>query len=197
MTETYQDMLAEQALATKKKREDIIAKNLPYPCKKCWEEKFPEEFVIQYIENPIAGKYRYLYECKQCKKDRIYEKRWTSRETIEWAIAVIYKQLVSWSKQRRLPFALQEKDIMDMRNKQKGRCYYTWYEMTYEFIHYKSWKFNEKVAYQVSCDRLDNDWWYTKDNCVLCCLVANKMKWTMPEDEFYKICNDIIRNRRG
>ena len=70
MTETYQELLEKQAFETKKKRENIIAKNLPYPCKKCWEEKFPEEFVMQYIENPIAGKYRYLYECKQCKKDR-------------------------------------------------------------------------------------------------------------------------------
>ena len=179
------------------KRENIIAKNLPYPCKKCWEEKFPEEFVMQYIENPIAGKYRYLYECKQCKKDRIYAKRWVERQTFESALGVIYQQLQSSAKQRRMLFQLKEIDLFNMWENQKGKCYYTGYEMTYEFVHYKAWKFSEKTAYQVSCDRLDNEWSYTKDNCVLCCTVVNKMKGVMSEDGFYRICNDIVRNKRG
>lgn len=175
----------------------IIAKNTPFPCKKCGEEKFPDDFVIQYIDNPIAGKYRYLYECKQCKKNRIYEKRWTSRETFEGALGVIYSQLQSWAKQRRVAFHLKEMDLFDMWAQQKGKCYYTGYEMTYEFVNGKVGTWTEKTKYQVSCDRLDNDGWYTKDNCVLCCVIANKMKSTMSEEEFYKICNDIVRHRRS
>lgn len=94
-------------------------------------------------------------------------------------------------------FQLKEIDLFNMWEEQKGKCYYTGYEMTYEFAHYKSGKPSEKTAYQVSCDRLDNDGGYTKDNCVLCCSVVNKMKGAMSEDGFYRICNDIVRHKRG
>gem|GEM_PF-3714545 len=35
MTETYQELLTLQAFETRNKWETIIAKNLPYLCKKC------------------------------------------------------------------------------------------------------------------------------------------------------------------
>ncbi len=197
MVETYQELLEQQAHETRRKWENIITKNLPHLCKKCWEEKFPEDFVMQYIENPIAGRYRYLYECKECKKKRIYEKRWTVVQTFESALGVVYEQLQSSAKQKRVAFQLKEIDLFNIREKQKGRCYYTGYEMAYSSLPTKSAILTEKTKYQVSCDRLDNDSWYTKDNCVLCCTIVNKMKGNISEEEFYKICNDIIRNGRG
>ncbi len=78
-----QERNLEQALLTKKKWEDIIDGKDPYPCKHCKQKKLPKEFVIQYIDNQLVGKYRYLYECKQCKRERIYKARDNSRATIE------------------------------------------------------------------------------------------------------------------
>lgn len=193
MAETYQDVIVEQALATRRKWENIVEKNLPSPCKKCGQDKFPEDFVMHYMSNPIAGKYRYLYECKQCKKDRIYEKRWVARETFESTLGIIYAQLQASAKQRRVHFHLKEMDLFNMWEEQKWKCYYTGYEMTYEYANAKSWKLTDKTKYQVACDRLDPEGNYDKDNCVLCCAIAHKMKWTMTEDEFYTICNDIVR----
>lgn len=78
-----QERNLQQALLTKKKRDDIISSNELYQCKHCKEKKSPKEFVVQYIDNQLVGKYRYLYECKQCKRDRIYKGREHSRSTIE------------------------------------------------------------------------------------------------------------------
>lgn len=181
----------DQAVETKKKWDDIIENNTPYPCKKCWNNYFSSEFVVQYIDNPLVGKYRYLYECKQCKKDRIYSKRLDKRTSIEGAIDVIYTQIIHWAKQRSLEYIITKDNLMNIRNRQQGKCYYTGYPMQFEYIHYKEGKFNEKVKYQLSCDRLNNDLWYIPWNIVLCCTMANKMKWTLSEKEFYKVCKDI------
>ena len=196
MVETYQEVLMQQALDTKKRWEDIISKNLPHLCKKCWEEKFPEDFVIQYIENPIAGKYRYLYECKLCKKNRMNEKRGNVKETLESTLWNIYLQLEKAANQRRVTFQLKEMDLFNIWEKQWGKCYYTWYEMTYEHGNAKSSKLTDKAAFQVVWDRLDHDVWFSKDNVVLCCSIVAKMKGALAEEDLYKLCNDIVRNSR-
>lgn len=63
--------------------------------------------------------------------------------------------------------------------------------MEYGFIHYKPGKESDKTKRQISCDRLDNDRGYEKGNIVLCCTIVNKMKNTLSQEEFYKICKDI------
>ena len=185
------ELQKKKAEATKKKWENIVSWDEPYKCRKCGELKDPKDFVIQRLDNFWVGKYRYLYECKQCKKNRIYGKRFTDRETIEWAIDIIIKQLHQWAKKRNISFEIKADDLLKLREKQGGKCYYTGYNMEYGFIYYKEWKESDKTRWQVSCDRLDNDIWYKKGNVVLCCTITNKMKNTLSQKEFYKICKDI------
>lgn len=71
---TYEQFLKERALETRARWEAIIVTQTPFECKKCSKMKKPAEFVTYYTENPIAGKYRVLYECKECKKNRITKK---------------------------------------------------------------------------------------------------------------------------
>ncbi len=80
---SFQDMALEKAQANKDKRDDIISSNKPYVCPKCQIAKKPDEFVVQYMTNDLIGRYRWLYECKECKKKRIYDKRLYSRMTIQ------------------------------------------------------------------------------------------------------------------
>ena len=185
----------EQALQTKQKREGILQSKTPYPCKKCWNKRLPENFVIQYMENPWVGKYRYLYECKQCKKERMMTRRSGQKSTLEWAIKMIHKQLICGAKQRNIGHTISEEDLRELWDAQQGKCHYTWYFMQYESMHSKEWRFNDKIMYQVSCDRINNNLGYEKNNIVLCCTIANKMKWTLSESEFFKICSDISKNK--
>ena len=187
-----ENLQIKKAQATKEKWEAIVFGDELYECKKCGVKKHPKEFVIQRLDNPRVGKYRYLYECKECKRTRIYQKRFVDRETIEWALWIIVKQLEQWAKKRNIDFEIKAEDLLNMWNKQGGKCYYTGYEMTYGFIHYNEWYQWDKTKWQVSCDRLDNSIGYKMSNVVLCCTVANKMKNTFSEKEFYKVCKDII-----
>jgi len=186
----------QKAEATKKKWGAIISSDKPYLCSKCWIAKRPKEFVIHQINNYRVGKYRYLYECKECKKNRIYTKRHQSRETIEWAIEIIIKQLEQWAKKRNINFDISKNDLLELRNKQGWKCFYTWYNMEYWFIHYKPGKESDKTNRQVSCDRLDNNRGYEKGNIVLCCSIVNKMKNNLSQEEFYKICKNITWHQK-
>jgi hypothetical protein len=159
-------------------------------------EKHPKEFVIQRLDNPWVWKYRYLYECKECKRKRIYQKRFNDRETIEWALDIVVKQLKQWAKNRDIEFNITAEDLLNMWNKQGGNCYYSGYEMTFWFINYEKWTQSDKVKYQISCDRLNNAIWYERSNVVLCCTIANKMKNVMSEKEFYKVCADIASKHK-
>lgn len=184
----------QQALLTKKKWEDIVQNNIPFPCKQCKKKKLPSEFVMHYLDNQLVGKYRYLYECKQCKRDRIYKGRDLLKTTIEWAMEVVHRQLYQWAKKRGLEFCVTYDDLLALRNKQQGRCYYSGYEMTYEFVGYKqNSNWTEKAKTQLSCDRIDNTKWYILNNVVLCCTFVNHMKWSLPVEEFYRVCQDIVK----
>jgi len=77
------ELQKQMAEASKQKWEKLVFGNKPYTCKKCGKSKDPKDFVIQWMDNYWVGKYRYLYECKECKKNRIYKKRDKDRETIQ------------------------------------------------------------------------------------------------------------------
>lgn len=181
----------QMAEATKQKWEKIVFSDKPYKCVKCWKMKHPRDFVVQWLDNHRVGKYRYLYECKECKKHRIYKKRDKDRETIEWAFNIIIKQLQQWAKNRKIVFDISTDDLLDLWEQQKWKCYYTGYDMEYGCIHYKEGKEANKGKWQISCDRLDNNRGYEKNNIVLCCTIINKMKNILDQKEFYQICKDI------
>lgn len=185
------ELQKQMAEETKKKWETLAFGDKPYKCNKCGKLKNPKDFVVQRMDNYWVGKYRYLYECKECKKNRTYQKRDKDRETIDWALNIIIKQLQQWAKNRKIEFTIATEDLLDLREKQGGKCYYTWYDMEYWYIHYKEWTTADKTKLQLSCDRLDNNRGYTKENIVLCCTIANKMKNTLSQKEFYQICKDI------
>lgn len=185
------ELQKKKAELTKRKWEAIAFGNEPHECRKCGVKKHPKDFVIQRLDNPWVWKYRYLYECKQCKRNRVYNKRFNDMETIEWALEIIIKQLQQWAKKRNIDFTINVHDLLSMWHNQDGKCYYTGYEMTYTFMHYDKWSQSDKTKYQVSCDRLDNNIWYKKGNVILCCAIVNKMKNIMSEKEFHQICRDI------
>gem|GEM_PF-3072847 len=87
------ELSKKMAQETKDKREKIANGDKPYPCRICGIPKPPKDFVVQWMDNFRVGKYRYLYECKECKKQRIYAKRSEERQTVEGAMTAIYRQI--------------------------------------------------------------------------------------------------------
>jgi hypothetical protein len=187
-----EDFMYNQALATKQKRDQIIEFWELYPCKVCWEYKKPSDFVKRYMENSFVGKYQFLHECKSCKRHRMITQRQWARSTIEWALWVVYKQLIKWATKRNISFDISVQDLLDLRYAQQWKCYYTGYEMEYQLSYFKQWSQMEKSRFIVSCDRLISSQWYEKNNIILCCSVVNRMKWNLSVDEFILLCKDVF-----
>ena len=186
-----QNFVYEKALATKQKRDQIIEFWDSYPCKVCQEYKKPSEFVKRYMHNLLVGRYQFLHECKSCKRSRMILQRQGARSTLEWALWVVYKQIIQWAKKRNISFEISVQDLIDLRSTQDGKCYYTGYYMEYELSYFKSWSQMDKSKFIVSCDRLDSWLWYQKENIVLCCAVINRMKSTLSYNEFLDLCQII------
>lgn len=75
---------------------------------------------------------------------------------------------------RELPFDLTGVEAFELF---KGNCFYC------ERKPYQVYKSGSNEFVYNGIDRVDNTQGYTKDNCVSCCGVCNRMKGTMTEDE--------------
>ena len=189
---SYRDITFEKAVKNKEKWEAIINSNEPYICPKCGIAKPTSEFGVQYMKNDIIWSYRWLYECLECKKTRIANKRLYSSNTVQWAIQTIYKNILQASRKQNMACDLAEKDIQAMWDKQDGKCYYTAYPMTYNLWLRKDSP--DAAKYYVTLDKKNPDWWFSKNNCVLCCSFVHKMKNSLNDKEFLQVCKDVIIN---
>jgi len=189
------EIAMQKAIKTKEKWEQLVNSWELYKCQKCGEDKPVKDFVIHRMKNHRVWKFRYLYECKLCKRNRIYSKREVDRKSIDWALKIIYKQLESWAKSRKIDFSIDLDDLLYMRENQGWLCYYTWDELQYEFVNGKTWSFSERTKMQISCDRLDPSKWYEKGNIVFCSTIINRMKNILSEPEFYETCKKIISHK--
>ncbi len=79
-------------------------------------------------------------------------------------------------------------DLVALWEKQKGQCFYSGEEMT----------FNAGNKYTtVSLDRVDSSKGYAVDNIVLCCAFVNRMKNDVSVDAFVAWCEKIVKHVRG
>ena len=75
-------------------------------------------------------------------------------------------------------------DLLDLYNKQNGKCFYSGREMVFE----------NNNNYSLSLDRISSSIGYHKDNVVLCCRIVNYMKQEYDVNLFYEICKDITNH---
>ena len=85
---------------------------------------------------------------------------------------------------KNLPFNLEKGGLLDLYNKQNGKCYYT----NIEIIH------NEGCSQynSISIERLTPEKGYTKNNVVLSSFSLNSFKGMMSEIEFKQFLNEVI-----
>jgi hypothetical protein len=88
-----------------------------------------------------------------------------------------YRKEVSFSK----------KDLLDLWEKQNKRCPLTGWQMT-------TLRNRGVIQTNVSIDRINPDLGYTIENIQLVCVVVNKAKWDLQQEEFIDLCRAVSKH---
>jgi hypothetical protein len=92
-------------------------------------------------------------------------------------------------KYKKLGFDLIREDLIDLYNKQEGKCAISGIQMTHYIGKNQGYHHNN-----VSVDRIDSTKGYIKENIQLVCTTVNLMKSNMSLEELKYFCNLIIQN---
>ncbi len=138
-----------------------------------------------FSEQPISKRgYKYLYShCKICDKKRTAKFKNKKTETIEGRASFLLTNLNRRCRDKGLSSEIDLDHIVELWNKQKGKCYYTGLDMELKScfkIENSETKTNKMI---VSIDRKNSSLGYTKDNVVLCCWCVNNIKQDLTIEE--------------
>lgn len=145
-------------------------------CEDCWEKRQVQYADIAYRKNArFAETWETL--CSSCANHRMswenngQYKHWCNR----------YCEYRYGAKEKGIEFWLS---IDEFKTLVAQPCYYCWW---YSIDRNKRSRWNW-------IDRVDSKKWYFIDNCVPCCWLCNKIKWTMPIDEFKTHIKNLYNN---
>ena len=94
-----------------------------------------------------------------------------------------YQVAKSSAKRKNLNFDLSPEFLLELYNKQEGKCYYTGIKML----------MNQSCnPHLLSLDRINSTLGYTKNNVVFCCFHVNIMKRDLTINEFFQFCKQIV-----
>jgi len=142
-------------------------------CSKCKEIKPIKEFQF----NRRGQKYEYRFSfCNACRKKQAYL---NLNSDIKKRLNDFCNRKKREAIKNNIQFDLDGKYLLLMFKKQKGKCFYTEYEIDWKVG--KGFKRNA-----LSLDRIDNDKGYVKGNIVLCTKKANTIKSDMTLNEMKK-----------
>lgn len=168
-------------------------------CKYCNEEKNIDKF--QKYNSKYTGEELYDNKCYDCK----YKEKSENKENKRYTVEDFLKYLLADTKNRNdtkhnkrkddkyKDFNLTHEYLIELWNKQNGKCAYSGRDMIYNYSK-KDYNYLNYNPEKVSIDRIDSSKGYIKDNIVLCCAITNTMKMDLPFEEFKKWINDIHNN---
>lgn len=122
---------------------------------------------------------------KNCKNCRVYGKEPTEEAQLKYR----KDQYLQGAKQRSLNFYLSDKEF---ENLIFGNCYYC--KDKPEERKYSNSRNKTKTFSYNGIDRIDSNIGYTKENCVTCCEMCNRMKMAYSKEEFLKKIEKIYNN---
>lgn len=85
-------------------------------------------------------------------------------------------------------FSITFHDVLELWELQRGLCYYTGTQMMHVMNggdDYIDWD-------GMSIDRIDSSRGYTRDNIVLCKLIANLSKSNMTQSQYFDLCQQVV-----
>jgi hypothetical protein len=178
---------------------DILKKEGKAICKFCNIEKNIDKF--QKYKSHYTNEELYDLKCYDCK----YKVKSESKENKRYTVEEFLKSLLADKKNANdtkhkkrkdnkfKEFNLTHEYLIDLWNKQNGKCVYSGRNMIYNYSK-KDYNYLNYNPEKVSIDRIDSSKAYIQGNIVLCCAMANIMKMELPHEEFKKWINDIHKN---
>lgn len=88
-----------------------------------------------------------------------------------------------------IPFNLTSLDLLEIYNRQGGRCFYSGFEMKFVSENY----INQPDLDVLSVEKIIPSYGYVKGNVLLCCNSINKMRGNAPFVEFLKFFSKIAK----
>jgi hypothetical protein len=178
---------------------DVLKKEGKAICKYCNEEKTIDKFQ-KYISN-YTKEELYDIKCYDCKYKEKSENKENKRYTVEEFLLCIFKDKKNANDTRNnkrkddkfKEFNLTHEYLIELWNKQNGKCAYSGRNMIYNYSK-KDYNYLNYNPEKVSIDRIDSSKGYIQGNIVLCCIMSNIMKMDLPYEEFKKWINDIHKN---
>jgi hypothetical protein len=122
--------------------------------------------------------------CKQCRRDYRYEVNQTLDAHMRARLSSIMED------RRKIYTDLTLSQLIELWNKQDGKCAISGVPMTYQRIK------RQHNMYNCSVDRIDSSKNYTIDNVQLVCWIVNRMKGENTTEELIKWCKYIIENNK-
>jgi len=135
------------------------------------------EWTTHFSGSRKGAKKREMIVCLKCRRQYDIDRRQDPTVRL-WGYA---KQR---ARKNGLAFSITQEDVKEKLMNQGDICAVTGLSFIDRDKHYTR-----------SLDRIDSSKGYIKDNIQLVLNVVNKMKTNLHEDEFFSICEEVIRNK--
>lgn len=155
-------------------------------CHKCGQylpiENFQKHKYYTYRDNREA-------RCKSCKTKQIKKARslYDDNERLKKTLRMRFYAARDRANKKNLPFELTTDFLLNLWEKQNGKCAITNLPMTYI-------NDNGRIYTNVSVDQKQPNEGYTLENTQLVCMAVNQLKSDMTMDEVLLICESVINN---
>ena len=125
--------------------------------------------------------------CKSCQKDnqRKLQERLSEKNKLIKILQARWLGARDRAKSKNMYFDLTKEFLLDLWDKQEGKCALTGLDMTYD-------RYTGRTYTNVSIDRIDTNKGYTKDNVQLVCMAANQAKSDLTDEQLYQVCKGIV-----
>lgn len=128
-----------------------------------------------------------FYVCKACQKDR--NRKYKDNQINQNSLLFLLKKRLYDARNRaernNLFFNLDLEFMIDLWNKQNGKCALTGLQMTTDQ--------HGRLNTNISIDRIDSSKGYTKDNVQFVCSAVNFMKAKMDINDFIFFCKEVFK----
>jgi len=130
----------------------------------------------------------FQHRCKVCvKKDPTRTKRLIKKDDLNLFIIDRFHGARNRALKKTLDFDLTIDFLLELWNKQNGKCVITNLQMTHTIL-------EGKIKTNLSIDKINPNLGYTKNNVQLVCNIVNVMKSDMDIEQLKYLCNLIIQN---
>lgn len=159
-----------------------------YKCSVCGDWLIADNF-----DQAGGNKYKYRdgldKRCHNCKVKQNKQARanYSEERRLEKILQARWLGARDRAKSKNRLFDISKEDLMDLWNKQEGKCAISKIPMTFNID-------SGRNPYNISIDQINPSKGYTKDNIQLICMCVNQLKSDFDMSTVINICKNILNN---